>query len=412
MVYFEFAILAAFACIYSTFAHILDKTPLNGAIVYVSFGVACSPFGFGFIDLDVDAEGIRTLAELTLAMVLFTDAANADLRILKSNIGIPQRLLLIALPLTILLGMIFGLALFPQLPLLEVALLATILAPTDAALGKAVITNKSVPARIRESLNVESGLNDGICVPVLLIFLAFAIGTVGDEGHVDLVLHEFVTEIGIGAVTGIVCVLIGAALFRFARPGGEVGKIWMQVTIPTLAMTCFATAQALGGSGFIACFVGGLIGGTVMREEKQALLLAGEGTGETLALLTWAIFGAVVAGPLLGNFTWEAVVYAVLSLTVIRMLPSYVVLRGMGLTVYDKLFLGWFGPRGLASIVFIVIVLNEHLPGSETLRAVVTWTIVLSVVAHGLTANPLAAMYARRPQNGNEDVPASQEPDP
>ncbi len=325
---------------------------------------------------------------------------------MKVGFHIPQRLLLIGLPLTILLGFGFGAILFDHLSLLEVALLATMLAPTDAALGKAVVTNTSVPARIRESLNVESGLNDGICVPVLLIFLAFATGDAAEHGTMGLIVHEFVTEIGIGAGAGIVCILVGAVLFRIVRPGGQVGKIWMLVTIPAIAMTCFATAQSLGGSGFISCFVAGLIGGAMMREHKHTLLLAAEGTGETLALLTWIAFGAVVAGASLENFAWEVVVYAALSLTIIRMLPVFVALMGMGLTVPDKLFLGWFGPRGLASIVFIVIVLNEQLPGEETLRMTVVWTILLSVIAHGLTANPLAALYARSKKNGNDNPSA------
>ncbi len=399
--YSELAILAAFVFVYSILAARLETTPVSGAITFVTFGLICSPAGFGLINLDVNAEGIKTLAEFTLAMVLFTDAANADLRVLKSSFKIPQRLLLLGLPLVILLGFGFGVLLFDELSLLEAALLATILAPTDAALGKAVITNTAVPAHIREGLNVESGLNDGICVPVLLIFLAFAIGYSGEEEGTSLILHEFATEIGIGVGAGIACILFGAVLFRAVRPEGRAAEIWMQATIPAIALTCFATAQYLGGSGFIACFIAGLLGGTTMGKHKHTLLLAGEGVGETLALLTWVTFGAVVAGPALQHFAWDAVIYAVLSLTVIRMLPSFLVLTGMGLSVYDKLFLGWFGPRGLASIVFIVIVLNEHLPGEETIRMAVDWTIMLSVIAHGMSANPLAATYARRSKSGN-----------
>ena len=396
LVYSDLAILAAFAFVYSVIAGRLEKTPLNGAIVFVAFGLACGPIGLGIIDLDVDAEGLRTLAELTLALVLFTDAASADLRVLKLSFQIPQRLLLIGLPLIILLGFVFGVLLFDQLSLLEVALLATMLAPTDAALGKAVITNAAVPERTREGLNVESGLNDGICVPVLFIFLAFAVESAGEVEPTSLILHEFATEIGIGAGVGFVCISAGAFLFRVAHPRGWIGEIWMQVTAPAAAMTCFATAQFLGGSGFIACFVGGLIGGALMREHKEALLRTAEGTGDTLALLTWVTFGAVVAGNALENFAWDALVYAILSLTVIRMLPVFLSLTGTDLTVSDKLFLGWFGPRGLASIVFIVIVLNENLPGGETLKMTVVWTVILSILAHGLTANPFAAIYGAR----------------
>lgn len=393
--YSDLAILAAFVFIYSLVAARLEKTPSSGAIIFVAFGLVCGPIGLGIIHLGVDTEGIRTLAELTLALVLFTDAANADLRVLRLSFRIPERLLLVGLPLTILLGFVFGVLLFDHLSLLEVALLATILAPTDAALGEAVVANEAVPARTREGLNVESGLNDGICVPVLLIFLAFAIGSEEANEPVALILRRFAAEIGIGAGVGILCTLSGTFLFRLAQ-GRGIGEIWMQVTVPALAMTCFATAQLLDGSGFIACFVGGLIAGALVREHKEPLLLAAEGTGDTLALLTWVTFGAVVAGSAAEHFQWNAVVYAVLSLTVIRMLPVFLSLTGMGLTASDKLFIGWFGPRGLASIVFLVIVLNEHLPGAETLEQTVVWTVIISILAHGLSANPLASLYGAR----------------
>lgn len=394
--YASLAILAAFVFIYSLVAARLETTPSSGAIIYVAFGLACGPIGLGLIDLDVDADGIRTLAELTLALVLFTDAANADLRVLKLSFRIPERLLLFGLPLTILLGIAIGALLFDQLSLLEVALLATILAPTDAALGQAVVANEAVPARMREGLNVESGLNDGICVPILLIFLAFAVGSDEANEPVTLILHHFANEIGVGAGVGILCTALGAYLYRLAHGRGWVGEIWMQVTVPALAMTCFATAQLLGGSGFIACFVGGLIAGALMRLHKEPLLLAAEGTGDTLAILTWVTFGAVVAGTAAQHLAWDALAYAVLSLTVIRMLPVFLCLTGMGLSASDKLFLGWFGPRGLASIVFLVIVLNEHLPNQDTLKQTVVWTVILSILAHGLSANPLANRYGVR----------------
>ena len=394
--YSVLAILAAFVFVYSLVAERLEKTPSSGAIVFVAFGLLCGPVGLGLVDLDVDAEGIRTLAELTLALVLFTDATNADLRVLKLSFRIPERLLLFGLPLTILLGFVFGVIVFDQLSLLGAALLATILAPTDAALGEAVVTNEAVPARTREGLNVESGLNDGICVPVLLIFLAFAIGSDEANAPVTLILHHFAAEIGIGVGVGILCTVVGAHLFRFAHDRGWIGEIWMQVTVPALALTCFATAQSLDGSGFIACFVGGLIAGALVREHKASLLLAAEGTGDTLALLTWVTFGATVAGSVLEHFAWNALLYAALSLTVIRMLPVFLSLTGTGLTAADKLFIGWFGPRGLASIVFLVIVLNEHLPGGEILKQTVVWTVIISILAHGLSANPLARLYGAR----------------
>ena len=398
--YYDLAILAAFAFFYSLVASRIEKTPISGAIVFVAFGLISGPHGLGILTFDVDAEGLKTLAELTLALVLFTDAANADLRVLKRSLRIPERLLLLGLPLTILLGFLVGLLVFPHLSLLEVALMATILAPTDAALGKAVVTNPVVPARIREALNVESGLNDGICVPVLLVFLAFAVGSSEGEASLGLILHEFATEIGIGAGVGTVCAFGGVYALRAAYVRGWVGETWLQLPIPAAAMTCFAAAQALGGSGFIAAFVGGLIGGTLIRKHKEEALRAAEGLGDTLAMLTWIVFPVAIAGSAFDFFSWNAMLYAVFSLTVIRMLPVFLSMTGMGLTISDKLFLGWFGPRGLASIVFVVIVASAHLPGTETVAATVLWTIVFSVLGHGLTANPLATKYGASQAQG------------
>src|SRR5210317_213845 len=191
--YENLAILAAFVLLYSLVSGGLEKTLFNGAVVFMAFGLILGPLGLGFLTLEVDLELLRTLAELTLALVLFTDAANANLRELKHSFKIPQKLLLIGLPLTILLGFVTGYLLFDGLALLEIALIATMLAPTDAALGKAVVTNEAVPSNIREGLNVESGLNDGICVPILFIFLALASST-GADGSTSMLALKLVVE--------------------------------------------------------------------------------------------------------------------------------------------------------------------------------------------------------------------------
>ncbi len=201
--------IALFVFLYSLVSGGMEKTPVNGAIVFAAFGLVFGPLGFGFLNLNVDAEGLRTLAELTLALVLFTDASNANLGELKKSFRIPQRLLLFGLPLTILLGFGVGVLVFDGLTLLEIAIIATMLAPTDAALGKAVVTNESVPDNIREGLNVESGLNDGICVPILLIFLALAT-SIEVEGGTSMLAFKFVAEaVGIGVAAGAGLTFLG-----------------------------------------------------------------------------------------------------------------------------------------------------------------------------------------------------------
>jgi NhaP-type Na+/H+ or K+/H+ antiporter len=390
------AIFAVFVFLYSITAGGISRTPISGAIVFTAFGLLFGPFGLGFLDLDVGTEGLRTFAELTLALVLFTDAANADLGVLRGSVGVPQRLLLIGLPLTILLGFATGMLLFDGLGMLELAILATMLAPTDAALGAAVVSDESVPANIRQALNVESGLNDGICVPILFLFLALATQSGAEGGAASLALGLVAEEIGIGLAVGLGLTAAGTFLLKRCRDRGWVTETWRQLPVVALAVGCFALAQYLGGSGFIASFTGGLLFGWMAKQHKQELLLAAEGTGETLGLVTWVIFGAAVVARHVNDFTWEVVVYALLSLTVVRMLPVFLSLAGARLATNEKLFIGWFGPRGMASIVFGVIVLNEQLPGGSVVILTVVCTILLSVLAHGLSANPLVAALAAR----------------
>jgi NhaP-type Na+/H+ or K+/H+ antiporter len=399
--YENLAIFAAFVFLYSAAGGGLERTPISGAIVFAAFGLVVGPLGLNLLTLDIDAEGMRGLAEMTLALVLFTDAANANLGVLKKKIGLPRRLLLVGLPLTILLGYGLGILVFDGLATLEIALLATMLAPTDAALGKAVVTNESVPTDIRESLNVESGLNDGICVPVLFVFLALATGSEAEGGTAMLALGLVAEEIGIGLAVGLGLTYSLGWILENCADRGWVTETWRQLPVVALSVVCFCVAQLLGGSGFIACFAGGMLFGWLAKKRRHRLLLAAEGTGDTLALVTWVIFGAAVVGQSLGSFSWQVVLYSVLSLTVVRMVPVFLVLAGTGLRADEKLFMGWFGPRGLASIVFGVIVLQQHLPGGGTISMTVVCTILLSVIGHGLTANPLARALGARVAGGS-----------
>jgi NhaP-type Na+/H+ or K+/H+ antiporter len=299
--YSTLAVLAAFVFLYGVITDRLAKTVISGAIVFTGFGVLCGPMGLNVLRLSVDAGVLRALAELTLALVLFTDAANADLRVLKLSIGLPERLLLIGLPLTIALGIGAGWLVFGGLGILELGILATMLAPTDAALGKAVVTNEAVPAKVRESLSVESGLNDSICVPVLFIFLALATPNDGEGWSRGLAIRLVLEEIGIGAVVGLGLVLLASGALRFCANRKWVAETWLPIPIIALAVTCFATAQSLGGSGFIASFVGGLTFGGLTKRHKALLLEAAEGTGGVFSLLTWVVFGVAVVGTSIGH---------------------------------------------------------------------------------------------------------------
>lgn len=390
LIYQNLAVFAAFLLIYSLIAGRFESRLINGPLLFLLMGWLLGPSGLGLLSLSVNSEGIKLLAELTLVIVLFNDAANTNWQVLAANRALPIRLLLIGLPLTLLGGTLFGLWLYPDLPLLELAILSTILAPTDAALGKAVVSNPAVPAPIREGLNQESGLNDGICVPVLLLLLALIAPTEQHTGTGMLAMTLLLEEIGIGLLVALVLTSLTIRLLKTSYLNGWQLPLWRQLTMPGLALLCFALAQTLGGSGFIAAFVGGLLMGRRLGEHKHAYMDSCEGYGDLLSVVIWMVFGATLMPMLPMLLHWQYWLYAAASLTLLRMLPVWLSLLGTGQSFELKLFIGWFGPRGLASIVFAVMVLQHEpaLLGQEPIIATVLCTIILSVILHGISANP------------------------
>lgn len=393
--YQNLALFTAFLLVYSIFAGRFEKRLFNGPLVFMLVGIVLGPALLGILQPRIDKDGLRALAELTLAIVLFSDAANANLKVLRAHEGLPLRLLLIGLPLTIVLGWLVGLWVFPQVRLIELAILATLLAPTDAALGKAVVTNPKVAEPVREGLNVESGLNDGICVPVLLLFLALLVEEQAQH-PVLLALELVAEELGIGALSGVLLTLIAWQLQKLSWKHQWQMQVWSQLTLPGLAVLCFATAQVLGGSGFIAAFVGGLLAGYLFKEQKHHLLQASEEFASLLSVLTWGVFGAVVIPKAWSSLTWDIWLYALLSLTLVRMLPVLLCLLGTRFDLETRLFMAWFGPRGLATIVFAVMIIDYPLASTSTLVATAICTVLLSVLLHGLSANPWVARLVRR----------------
>ena len=372
----------------------LDGTPITGPMVFTAFGLLVGGDALGLVDPRVSGEAVKLLAESTLALVLFGDAARIDLRALRGEVSLPARLLGIGLPLTLAAGFGVGLVLLGSLAWPEALLVAVILAPTDAALGQAVVTLPRLPSPVRQGLNVESGLNDGICVPLFFIALAVA---QADARHVsDVTALRLVAEaIGYGAVGGVIAGTVAAAVVVLGRRHRFVDDVWLQVVPVAAAVLAYSVADALGGSGFIAAFVGGMIFGGLRRRHGGEVGYLIEELGGVLNAITFIVFGAVILGPALGDATWAIAAYAVLSLTLVRMLPVGIAMLGTGARRQTVGFLGWFGPRGLASIVFAVILVEEGgLPHDDIIITATVITIGLSVLAHGLTAAPLANRYA------------------
>ena len=372
----------------------LTGTPITPAILFVSIGLVVGPEVLDAVDISSTTSTVRALAEATLALVLFADASRIDFARLRREVSVPLRLLGLGLPLTIALGALGAAVILDQLTFGEALILAVILAPTDAALGQAVVTEPRVPGRIRQSLNVESGLNDGICVP--LLFAAVAAADV--ESHISegrsaaTLLFE---EIGYGIAGGLIAgILIGAVVVYAGRRDLIVSN-WRQVIPAAGAALAYGTASALDGSGFIAAFVAGMTFRAVIRRDPEDINRLTEEVGGVLNGVTFILFGAILLGPALGELTWQLALYAVLSLTVVRVVPVAIAMLGSHARRATVGFLGWFGPRGLASIVFAVIVIEEsELPHADLIVLAIYLTVGLSVFAHGLTAAPLANRYS------------------
>ncbi|HSD00912.1 MAG TPA: cation:proton antiporter [Gaiellales bacterium] len=380
---------------YAALSRRLEHTVLTAPLLFVSAGLLVGNEGLGWLDLRIDGGVVRVLAEATLTLVLFADASRIDIVALRREVALPARLLGVGLPLTIGLGTLVAAGLLDQLTWPEALVLAVALAPTDAALGQAVVTDPRLPMRIRQGLNVESGLNDGLCVPLLFIALALA-----EANENAITAHHAVAlvleEIGWGLAGGIAAGAIGAVVLGYAERRALGAGEWLQVIPPATAALSYGIAAPLGGSGFIAAFVAGLVFGVLRQQYRDEVTYLVDEAGQVLNAVTFIVFGAVVLGPALRVLDWRIALYAVLSLTIARMLPVAIALLGLDAQRETVGFVGWFGPRGLASIVFAVIVLEgSALTHVGVVITTIVVTVGVSVYAHGLTALPLTEAYAR-----------------
>jgi NhaP-type Na+/H+ or K+/H+ antiporter len=396
----ELAIFFGLIVVYGAVAVLLGRFSITMPIIFVILGAL---LGSKALLSAADAE---LLIELTLALLLFADASTLAFRQVRDDPGPPGRLLLIAMPLIVALGGLVAYGLFPGEGLGFALLLAAILAPTDAALGLPIFNNPRVPVRVRRALNVESGLNDGIATPLVALFTAMAVAEEGLQAGGWLL--SALGEIGIGVAVGVAVGLLGGWLFATAVKRGWTSATGEQIGNLALAMCAFWTAKALGGNGFVAAFVGGILFGHATRERLHVATEFTETAGTLLSLFVWTVFGANLLPPLLGAFNPLALLYALLSLTFIRLIPVAISMLGKRLRPDTTLIMGWFGPRGLASVVFALMAYEAfHEAGRtfDTLADTAAWTILLSVVLHGISAVPLANWYARRLQTADPTAP-------
>lgn len=374
-----------------------ERSPISAAMVFVAVGMIAGPIGLGRLREGINAPLVKVLAEVTLVLVLFVDASTINLRSLMREKGVPFRLLLIGLPLTMVLGLIVAVPFFDHVNIWALALMAFVLSPTDAALGQPIVTSPAVPENIREAINVESGLNDGIALPPILACLAVlstaAEEKLGAQYWVVFTLKQFFFGPLLGALVG----WLGGRLVDKASKAGWMNPTFQRLTAWSLAVLAYALAEIFHGNGFIAAFFGGLMLGThtpIVRERIQEF---GEAEGQQLALFVFLIFGLVAVPAVASYWDMRAWLYAVLSLTVIRMLPVAVSLMGTRLGWRSIGLIGWFGPRGIASVLYLLMAVNKlGLAGHERILSVIVLTVLLSVFLHGISAVPLSRLYAIR----------------
>jgi NhaP-type Na+/H+ or K+/H+ antiporter len=393
-----FAVLALLVLGWAVMSDLLSRANITSPMVFVVAGFVLANPEWGPLDLDVETPALHLVTELTLALLLFSDAARVNVVKLRQDLGVPVRLLAIGLPLSIGIGTVLAVWLLGGYSWALALFVAATLAPTDAALSAQVINDEKIPIRMRRALNVESGLNDGIATPVVGLALAAVATELGLSGSEES--GGALAQLAIGLLVGLAVGMGSAALITLASRYGWVENGGRRIATLAAAIASFALAISFDGNGFIAAFVAGISFGAVLKRDVTPVHVATELPellGEVLAMIVWFIFGAALVPVVLDNLGVAIVVYALISLTLVRMLPVWLALLGTGLGTRSALFMGWFGPRGLASIVFALLAIEGLGEGAlvEQAVAAVSLTVVLSVVLHGVTAGPLGRRYVR-----------------
>lgn len=375
----------------------LDKTPITAPMIFVTVGLLLGPIGLDWFEVEMNSKVVKFIATVTLLLILFTDASTIDLKRLRREYQIPLRLLSIGLPLTMALGYFIGVWMFPWMNPWLVAAMAFILSPTDAALGQAVVSSDCVPVKVRDSIGVESGLNDGIALPAIMACMAALTAQAGTAMDMGYWLSFGAKQIAFGPIAGGAVGWCGGWLIDASVKREWMEPVFQRLSSIALAIVSYALAEKLGGNGFIAAFFGGLLLGTRTESVRERLQEFGEAEGQQLCLLVFFIFGMVLVPAVKEYWDWSILAYAVLSLTVIRMLPVSLSLMGAKLGGTTVGFIGWFGPRGIASVLYLLIFLAEvGADGYERMLSVIILTVLLSVFIHGMSAVPLSNWYGKR----------------
>jgi NhaP-type Na+/H+ or K+/H+ antiporter len=381
---------------YGLVSRLAERSPITAPMVFVAIGILASPLGIGILSVQINAALVQIIASVTLVLILFVDASTISVPSLIRERRLPMRLLLIGLPLTMLFGALAGFLIFQDMGVWVILLMALILSPTDAALGQAVVTKPAIPERIRRAINVESGLNDGMALPPILVCIAAlseaGTGHTGTNYWINFTLKQLI----LGPIAGVFVGWFGGLIVDKASRAGWMNETYQRLSSASLAVIAYASAEAMHGNGFMAAFFSGLALGTRTPAVRERIHEFAEAEGQQLVLFIFLMLGLILIPATLPYWDVRAWIYAILSLTVIRMIPVALSLIGSKLDWGSVSFIGWFGPRGIASILYLLIVVGRiGKSGYEYMLSVIALTVLLSVFLHGISAVPLAHIYGR-----------------
>lgn len=392
--------MALIILVFGIFSKRTEQTIVSAPMVFVLIGLAVNFFGIGLLEDGPKAGLVKPIAEITLIFVLFIDASTINRSKLKLDRSLPLRLLLVGLPLTMVTGALMAIPLFPEINTVALVMMALILSPTDAALGQAVVTGEQVPLRIRQTINVESGLNDGIALPPILICFAILSGSGGGNMDFSYWFTFIVKQFLFGPIIGGFVGWLGGVIVEKYSKKGWMSHTYQMLASVAISILAYSLAEHLGGNGFIAAYFAGLMLGTQSEMIRERIREFGEAESQVLIMFIFLLFGMILVPLSYEHWDWRAWIYAMLSLTVIRIVPVALSLVGSGLDKKTVWFIGWFGPRGIASVLYLLMaVIYLGVDGYETVVGVISLTVLLSIFLHGLTAMPFSKLFSEKDES-------------
>jgi len=382
-------LFGALLAVAAALSGVMRGTVLSISVLSVGLGIGLA--ATDVVSVDAGDSAVVHLIELALILTLFSDGLFVDRELLRVHWGPVTRAIVLAMPITLGLLGLMGHGIFPELSWEEAFLLAAVLTPTDPVVTSTVVTAQRVPSTVRHTLNLESGLNDGLALPFVLFFLVLAESS-GDAGGEAA---KLLGEAAFGALVGIVLGVVGGRLHRHL-PGGGLTARYEGIYAVGFGLAAFGLADVTIGNGLIAAFVAGIVMGLAEHQIPDAFVEFAENVSAISQVLTFFVFGALIVATGYDGEIWRLVLFILLALLVARPLAILVAFVRSRLPGPQKAFIAWFGPKGVASMLFALFVLQSDVAASSTIFDIAAFVILSSIVAHGLTDTVGARWIERR----------------